>query len=179
MTRNRPSESTYRQMVADLAANGHSQRRPKRDISDEIVARVHEACESGERWATDVLERWDREGAERDYEAAHGSLNTTTYIRADGTRAKKTTSYSMPQRDVASGDVVAYVQCSFWDYDRPSLLGKRAEMAAQGARIADAVAAMDQVLDAWGRHPDCATAREAWEADGRSVDEISLGDVAS
>lgn len=168
------SESVYRQLVADLAADGHSSGRTKRDIREEIVHLVHT---SGEPWALDVIERWEREGAERDYEAAHTALNTTTYIRHDGKRVKKTTSYSTPVRASDSGEV-AYVQQSFWDYERAPFVGKRNEMAAQGARIEDVVAAMDLVLAAWDRHPDALTAREAWTADGRSIDEIDLNEAA-
>lgn len=167
------SESAYRQMVHDLAASSGAQRRPKRDIREEIVHKVHAAEAAGEPWALDVLFRWANEGAERDYEKAHGELNTTTYIRHDGTRMKKTTSYATPKRSAESGEI-AFVQQTFWDYERVPFVGKRNELEAQGARIADVVAAFDAVLAAWDRNPDCRTAREAWEADGHSTDEIEL-----
>lgn len=172
------SESAYRQLVADLATDGHSAGRTKRDIREEIVHLVHVAYATGEPWALEVMERWQREGAERDYESAHTALNTTTYIRRDGKRVKKTTSYSTPVRTSDSGEI-AYVQQSFWDYERAPFVGKRNEMAAQGARIADVVAAMDLVIAAWDRHPDAQTARDAWTADGRSLDEIDLNEDAA
>lgn len=171
------SEHTYRQMVADLASSGHAEGRAKRDIRDEIVRMVDLAANTDAPWATSVLDRWATEGAERDYEEAHKSLNVTTYIRADGRRVKKTTSYSQPKRAAETGDVV-YVQATFWDWTLEELTLKRDEMLAQEERLADVVQAMNQLIDAWKLHPEAQTAREAWESAGHSVNEIDLSEAA-
>lgn len=167
------SEMTYRQLVAELAGSGNADGRTKRDIREEIVHLVTEAWRGRQPWAGDVMGRWQREGAERDYERAHAALNTTVYVTASGIRKRKTTSYSTPRRSADSGDV-AYVQASFWDYDRPAFARKREEIVAQSDRLTEVVTAMELVLDAWSRHPNARTAREAWLADGRSLGEIDL-----
>jgi hypothetical protein len=167
------SEHIYRHLVHELAISGTSDGRPKHEIREEIVARVHAAADDGESWAIAALERWDREGAEKDYEKAHTALNATIYITRDGRRKRKTTSYSLPKRDVATGEVT-YEQKTLWDYERPQLKGKRAELAAQRGHLDDAVAIFDRIDAVWDRHPECRTARQAWEADGHSVSEVDL-----
>jgi hypothetical protein len=171
------SEHRYWTIVSDLARIGHVTGRPKGEISTEIIGKVHEAAAAGEHWAVETLARWAREGASRDYTRSHGSLNTTTYVRANGRRVRKTTSYSLPKVDSKTGDVVGHVQASFWDYEKAPFTSKRAELAAQEERISDVVAAMDQVLDAWKRSPDSKTARIAWEADGHTTTEIDLAEA--
>lgn len=165
----RPEQAQYRQMVADLAASTNGEH--KRELSKDIVAMVHRAYVRDQPWAADVISRWEREGAERDYERAHTALYTTIVIR-NGKRMKKTTSYSLPRRDEESGDVI-HIQASFWDYERPEYVSKLNELMAQGARIDDVVAAMKLVLKSMDAHPGL-TARAAWEADGYSVDQIVL-----
>lgn len=168
------SESVYRQMVAQLAASGHSQRRPKSQIREEIVHYVEVAFAAGEHWAKEVLLRWQLEGAERDYEQAHKSMNTTTYIRKDGMRVRKTVSYSQPKRSAETGAVEEWVQGAFWEYTLPEMLNKRNELDAQDKRLVEIVAAFDVVIAAMKRHTECKTAREAWLADGHDLAEIQL-----
>lgn len=168
------SETEYRQLVAQLAAAGHSQRRTKRDIREEIVHRVSTALDDGEPWALEVVQRWQCAGAEADYERAHRELNTTTYIRRDGRRIRKTVSYSRPKRSGEDGSIVAWVQDSFWDYDLPTIINKRSDLAAQGALLMESAAAFDLVIEVMLSHPGCKTAREAWLADGRDLAEIDL-----
>jgi hypothetical protein len=171
------SDTEYRQMVADLAAGGLSVARPKSDIREQIVHRVLVALDAGEQWAVEVVERWQREGAEADYERAHRALNTTTYIRRDGRRVRKTVSYSQPKRAVDTGSVVEYRQMSFWDYSLAELLDKHGEIVAQGGRLAEIAAALGLVIAAMRRHPGCRTARDAWLADGHDLGEIDLSAV--
>lgn len=171
------SEHRYWTIVSDLARNGHAAGRPKADISGEIVAKVRTAATDGEHWAVETLARWARESAARDYTRSSRTLNTTTYVRANGRRVRKTTSYSLPKVDSKTGDVVGHVQASFWDYEQLPFTAKRAELAAQEERISDVVAAMDQVLDAWKRTPKAKTARIAWEADGHTTTEIDLAEA--
>lgn len=168
------SDSQYRQLVVQLAASGHSQRRPKSQIREEIVHLVESALGQGEPWAAEVMMRWHLEGAERDYEQAHKSMNTTTYIRKDGMRVRKTVSYSQPKRSAETGAVEEWVQGAFWEYSLPEMLNKRNELDAQDKRLAEIVTAFDVVIAAMKRHPDCKTAREAWLADGHDLAEIQL-----
>lgn len=172
------SERQYWEIVNDLVTAGHDTGRPRHEVREEIVHRVHQAHADGEQWASEVLMRWERNGADEDYGGAHKNLNTTTYIRADGRRVRKTVSYSRPVRSAVSGEIVGQQLQAWWHYSRAQLVELRRDMATQERQLADVVQAIGQLIDAMDRHPECETAREAWEADGRSVDEIDLGGAA-
>lgn len=169
------SENIYRQKVADLAA---AQTTPKHEIVAELIEMVHHANAAGEYWAAEVLCRWDRSGADADFTAAHKALNSITYIRADGRRVRKTTSYSRPTRSESSGEIVGMQMAAWWDMDRNELVMLRKDIGSQTDRLGDVFDALGQVIDAMDRHPDCGTAREAWIAEGRSLAEIDLGETA-
>lgn len=169
------SEHIYRQKVADLAAAQHA---PKHEVVADIVDLVHQAHAAGEYWAAEVLARWDRTGADSDYTAAHKAMHSVTYIRGDGRRMRKTTSYSRPARSAASGEVIGMQMQAWWDMSRNELLQLRTDMRTQTDRLADVVEALDQVIDAMDQHPDCKTAREAWTATGRPLSEIDLSETA-
>lgn len=66
------------------------------------------------------------------------------------------------------------VHSQFWHYSPARYLQKRNEIAARGAQLDDVVAAMDLVWKSIERNPDAKTARQAWEADGRSTAEIGI-----
>lgn len=170
------SETVYRQHVADLAS---AQEAPKGEIAAEIVDLVHAAHAAGEPWAEATFRRWEIEGAGRDYTAAHKNLHSVTYIRRDGRRVRKTTSYSRPQRSAESGEIVGMQMQSWWDWQRPEVEAQFADIQAQDDRLREVVDALRQILAAMDRHPDCATARDAWLADGRALDEIDLSEVVA
>lgn len=172
------SDNTYRQIVSDMVATGHDAGRPKHDVREEIIHMVESAQEADEPWAFDVVARWMREGADRDYTDAHKALNSVTYIRADGRRVRKTASYSRPIRSVESGQIIGQQMQAWWGMSRAALYELRADVAEQHERLADVTAALDLLIEAMDQHPECGTARDAWEAAGHSVDEIDLGEVA-
>lgn len=173
------TEHAYWQRVRELVQSGQDERRPKHDIREQIVHYVHSANAAGEAWAADVIGRWESAGADADYTRVFKDMNTITYVRADGRRMRKTVAYSRGMRSRASGEIIGRQMQAWWGMSRAAILELRRELYGQGERIADAVAALDQLLAAMDRHPDCATARDAWEADGRSVDEIDLSAVAA
>ena len=123
--------------------------------------------------------RWEREGADRDYTNVHKKLHSVTYIRRDGRRVRKTTSYSRPVRSAESGEIVGQQLQAWWGYSRTQLVELLRDMVGQVDNLGDVVYALRQLVAAMDRHPHAKTAREAWEADGRSVSEIDLGEVAS
>jgi hypothetical protein len=173
------TEHKYWPQVRDLVESGNEQRLPKHDIRERIVHLVHAAHSAGEPWAADVLARWETAGADADYTKVFKDLNTVTYIRADGRRVRKTVAYSRPMRSQASGEIVGRQMQAWWGMSRSAILDLRREVAELSIRLSDVIAALDALIDAMTRHPEFATAREAWEADGRSVDEIDLSQVAS
>lgn len=65
---------------------------------------------------------------------------------------------------------------TWWGYSKTKLVELRRDLADQGARIADVVESVDLLITAMDRHPECTTARDAWEADGHDIAEIDLGD---
>lgn len=170
------SEHAYWNAVRELVETGHVQGRPKHQISAEIVSLVEAACADGEHWAAETLERWMAKGADADYTRIFKDMNAITYIRADGRKVRKTVAYSRPKRSVVSGEIIGRQMEAYWGMLRPGVEELRREIFAQGERIDDVVAALDQILSAMDRHPGV-TAREAWEADGRSTTEIDLGEA--
>lgn len=175
------SESRYWQMVAEMAEETPSRasRTSNRDQANRIIQRLDEAEESGEYWPGETLTRWALEGAMRDYNKSHKKVHGITVFTRRGRKVRKTTSYSRPFRAADSGEVIGYQLQSWWGYGKIQLIELRRDLAEQGERIADVVEAISQLIAAMERHPECATAREAWEADGRSVAEIDLGERAA
>jgi hypothetical protein len=172
------SESAYWLLVRELVESGDAAGRPKHEIRQDIVHQVHAAYADGQPWASDVLTRWSESGADADYTRVNKDRNTVTYIRADGRRVRKTVAYSRPQRDVMSGAIVGRQMQAWWGMSRAAIAELRREMAQQADRVADVVAALDRLLGAMDRHPECVTAREAWEADGHDVGEIDLAEAS-
>lgn len=168
-------EHVYRQFVADLAV---ATPRDNADTREEIIAYVHQAHAAGQYWATEVLNRWERTGAHTDYSKVHKALNPINVRNHAGRRIRKTTSYSRAMRSAESGEIVARQHMIIWDYDRNQLQLWRDDMARQAGQLDDSVCIGDQLLAAMDRHPDCATAREAWLAEGRSLSEIDLRETA-
>lgn len=172
------SEHPYWQKVRDLVETGHGLSQPKHEVSQAIVDLVLTADRDGELWAAEVLNRWAISGADDDYTKAFKSLNEVTYIRKDGRRVRKTVGYSRPIRSAASGEIVGRQMQALWGMGRAAVATLRNELAEQRGRLDEGLAALDSLLAAMDRHPECATAREAWEADGHNIAEIDLSNVA-
>ena len=168
------SESPYWQIVAEMAEE--SPQALNREQAEDLLSRLDAADAQGEYWAAEVLTRWAREGALRDYNVVHKKVHGITCITRDGRRVRKTTSYSRPVRASESGDIIGYQLQTWWGYSKTKLVELRRDLADQGARIADVVESVDLLITAMDRHPECTTARDAWEADGHDIAEIDLGD---
>lgn len=168
----------YWAMVRDLAESGHEQSIPKHKLTEQIVANVQAAHARGEQWALDVVARWDLAGADDDYTKAFKEMNTVTFIRADGRRQRKTVAYSRPMRSKEDGMIVGRQMQAWWGMSRTAIAELRAELADADERTRDIIAMLDRIIAAMDRHPQCATAAEAWEADGRNLDEIDLAGAA-
>jgi hypothetical protein len=173
------SEHVYWNAVRSLVEEGQGRGLPKQQISDQIVVMVESAAGDGEIWAMETLARWASKGAKADYTQVFKDMNSTFYIRADGRRVRKTTAYSRPKRSKVTGDIIGRQMQSWWGMNRAAVVELRREIWAQGERIDDLVAALDQLVAAIDRHPECATAQDAWEADGRDVDEIDLSNTGT
>lgn len=172
------SEHSYWNEVRELVRSGHEQRRPKHEIREQIVHLVNAAEAEDEDWAADTLTRWAISGADADYTRVFKDQNTVTYIRKDGTRMRKTVGYSRPMRSADSGEIIGRQLQAWWGMSRTAVAALVADQIEQSERLSDSIAALLQVLGAMDRHPECITAAEAWEADGRTLDEIEL-DVAA
>jgi len=172
------SEHTYWDTVRGLVDSGYTQGRPKHEIAAEIISLVESGLDDGEAWAKETMSRWLAAAAAADYTRIFKDLNHVTYIRADGRRVRKTVAYSRPQRSVATGEIIGRQMQAWWGMSRAAVEDLRSEMFEQGERIDDVITALDHLVAAMDRHPECSTAREAWEAEGRSVEEINLGGAA-
>lgn len=171
------SEHEYWTFVRSIVERGHQNGRPKHEIREEIVDYVTTASHDGEVWAAEVMQRWERTAADEDYTKVFKDLNTVTYIRADGRRARKTVAYSRPKRSKEDGAIIGQQVQAWWYMDRAAVAELRRDLFGQSESLADVVAALDRILAAMDRHPDCKTALEAWEADGHDVGEIDLGEA--
>lgn len=170
------SESIYRQRLADLAASGSSSLNG--DQAKEIVEFVQHADAAGEPWAYEVIDRWSRVGAQGDYNKAFKACNSVTVYTARG-KKRKTTAYSRPKRSPESGEIVGYQMQTWWGMGRMEIAELERDLAIQVDQVADSLEQVRALAAAMDRHPDCATAADAWVADGRSLDEIDLSEVAS
>lgn len=171
------SAPEYWQIVNELVEAGAYEARPKHEVREDIVHQVTAAAAAGERWAIETVTRWELDGAAADYTRAFKNMNTTTYITRGGRRVRKTVAYSRPTRDAVTGEIIGQQMQSWWCMSRGAIAHLRNDLANQANNLEDAVAAVDQIIEAYDRHPHCATAREAWEADGRSTDEINLEEL--
>lgn len=169
------SESRYWQIVNNLV--GSESGSMNNEIGEELVNEIHAAHAAGEYWAAEVLMRWDREGATRDYNKVYKDLNSVTLLRRDGRKVRKTTSYSRPVRSPESGEIVGQQMQTWWGMTRPELVELHRDLSEQHSRLADALEILAQIIAVMDRHPGVATAREAWEADGRDIGEVDLGQV--
>lgn len=168
----------YWTAVRRLVESGQEDQKPKHAIAESIAAEVREAAHSGDQWAIDVLDRWIRDGAAEDYTKVFKDMNTVTFIRADGRRARKTVAYSRPMRSKEDGAIVGRQIQAWWGMSRAHVFELRNELAEQDERLLDVISMIDRLIVAMDRHPECATAAEAWQADGHDLDEIDLSDVA-
>lgn len=173
------SESEYWELVRELVDAGHATERPKQQIAEQIVHQVTAAADADEQWAGTVLMRWSLSGATVDYTRVFKDMNYTTYIRRDGRKVRKTVAFSRPKRSVESGAIVGRQMQAWWGMSRAAVAELRRETFEQYEERGDAVAALDMILAAMDRHPECATALEAWEADGRSASEINLDETGT
>lgn len=146
---------------------------------DELIAAVESAAVDGEYWALATLRRWAERGADSDLNKAIKNLNPATIVRTNGTRVRATAAYSRRIVDKDTIRVIGQQILLFWDMTQPELLHLRADLAGQRDVLDVRVEALDRVLSAMDRHPDKKTARDAWEADGRSITEIDLNEAAS
>lgn len=168
----------YWALVRALVESGQEQRRPKRAISEQITGAVADGIENDEEWAIDTLTRWCRDGADEDYTKVFKDMNTVTYIRADGSRTRKTVAYSRPMRSQGDGQIIGRQIQAWWGMSRAAIQELRNELNGQRENLGDSLAMIDRLIGAMDRHPQCTTAAEAWEADGHDLDEIDLGGVA-
>jgi hypothetical protein len=165
-------ESFYWETLRAFVENGTADREPKRKICASVAQFVQDAAARDERWAIEVLDRWIRRSADADYTRIHKALHTTTYIRHDGKRVRKTTSFSRPQRSSDTGAIIGHQMEIVWEMDQNAVAALRRDIFDAQQCLTDQVTVLDQILGAMGRHPDCVTAREAWEADGREIGKI-------
>lgn len=144
---------------------------------DELIDAAQVAAEDGEYWAISALRRWAERGADADLNKAIKNLNPATIVRTNGTRVRATAAYSRRIVDKDTIRVIGQQILLFWDMTQPEVAHLRADLAGQRDVIDVRVEALDRILAAMDRHPDQSTARDAWEADGRSVTEIDLGEA--
>lgn len=168
----------YAERLHEMALKVHAEGMLMAGAHDELIETVQQAADDGEYWALFTLRRWAERGADSDLNKAIKNLNPATIVRTNGTRVRATAAYSRRIVDKDTIRVVGQQILLFWDMTQPEVAHLRADLAGQRDVLDVRVEALDRVLAAMDHHPDHRTARDAWEADGRSVTEIDLNEEA-
>lgn len=165
---------TYAQHVLDVLIAGQRKELKNAEIAASIVAHVEANAAAGEPWAIVTMDRWAVEGASRDLKAADKAQHGVDLIRRDGRRYRTTVAYSRPKHNPVSAEITGYQMQAWWDMSYAQLSELYVDLQTQAQTLGDKAGAVSRVLDTMQRHPECLTARQAWEVDGHHVDEIDL-----
>lgn len=150
------------------------QSEPHTLTADEACDALLRAAADGQGWAKTVIAESVRARCLRNIKEQRQAPHRASFIDARGRKRTVNTAVSLPVRDDGSGDVIAHQLVIEWDMDAEQLNGVMARLSQAALEVRGRVQVARALLDALARHPECATARDAWAADGRSVDEIDL-----
>ena len=160
---------TYPEFFAEFVERDE----PHTVSATEAAAALLDLALAGEPWARSALFDKARASLVKEVKEARQAASTITFTDAVGQKRRLKTAVSRPHRDPLTGDVAVQLDL-LWDMDQAGLFDLLADLQRSSREVRQRVAAVRALLDALERHPECTTAREAWVADGRSVDEIDL-----
>ncbi len=129
---------------------------------------------AGEVWALSRLTDLARASLLKDIKERRQASSVVLFTDGAGRKRRMKTAHSRPQRDEATGEVTSWQLVLAWDMDAEALNALLLDLQRSHREAGQRVAAVRELLDVLARHPECATAREAWLADGRRLDEIDL-----
>lgn len=142
--------------------------------ASEAAATLLDLALAGELWARDRLYLLARAALTKEIKEQRQSASIVQFTDGAGRKRRMKTAHSRPLVNEDTGEVESFQLVLAWDMDAAALNALLAELQRSSREVRERIAAVRALLDALARHPECATAREAWAADGRSVDEIDL-----
>lgn len=140
-----------------------------RDAAEALLSHF----EAGEDWTRDVLLGHLADSLTRRIKSARQAGHVTTLVRGNRRSTVKTMP-SRPQVDPDTGEQLGWSLADLWDLDAAGLREVLAAQTSEQQGVIDRITVTRRLLEVLSRHPECETARCAWLADGRSIDEIDL-----
>jgi len=138
-----------------------------RQMADELL-------DSDDPWARSKVEQAVTSLCIKALNDAHKDLHSVTVTLRNGRKRKVTSSSVRQVRNSRSGDIVGLQRADWWAYDLAGIEAELVTVMNETAESREREQVLRAVRDVMRAHPDCTTAREAWAAEGRSVDEIDL-----
>lgn len=126
---------------------------------------------SGDDDAAEACRSRLRESLTREIKSQRQAGHTTTLV-AGKRRAKVKTMPSRPLVSVDTGEQMGWNLSDLWDLNLTDLGALLQRQLRERLSVSDRIIVTRRLLACLERHPECATAREAWLADGQSLTEI-------
>lgn len=147
---------------------------PHTVTATDAAAALLDLALAGEMWARDRLFTLTRAALVGEIKERRQADSVVMFTDGSGRKRRMKTAISRPQVDRDSGEVESYQLVLAWDMDAAALNDLLRDLQRNSRELRERIAAVRALLDALDRHPECSTARDAWLAAGRSVDEIDL-----
>lgn len=128
---------------------------------------------TGEEGAAEAVRSRLRDALTREIKAQRQSGHVTTLV-AGKRRTRIKTMPSKPLVSVDTGEQMGWSLTDLWDMTNDELAALLQRQLRERVSVGDRITVTRRLLDALLRHPKAKTARDAWAADGRSIDEVNL-----
>lgn len=158
----------------DFLAQHVARDEPHTLTATEAAASLLDLALAGEVWARDKMFDLARAALIKEIKERRQAASIVVYTDGAGRKRRMKTAVSRPQVNRETGEVESYQLVLAWDMDAEALNAVLLDLQRSSREVRERINAVRALLDALERHPRCRTARDAWLADGRSVDEIDL-----
>lgn len=150
------------------------QAEPHTLTAEQAADALMKAFSDEQPWAVAVVREAVRARCLRNIKEQRQAPHRAEFVDSKGRRRSVNTAVSLPVRDVGTGDVVAHQLVIEWDMDAARLNDVLVRLSRDAREVRGRIQVAQALLAALSRHPECKTARQAWIADGRSINEINL-----
>lgn len=141
--------------------------------ADDAAADLLDLALSGDTDAAAVCRGVLRDSLTRLIKSQRQAGHVTTLV-AGARRSRVKTMPSQPVVDDSTGEQLGWSLTDLWDMTHPQVQAQLYRWQRERQQVSDRIAVYRAVDRCMTAHPECATAREAWLADGRSTDKIDL-----
>lgn len=161
---------SYDQFISEFVDRAE----PHTVSADDAAASLLDLALAGEGWALQHVYADLRAMELKNIKQRRQAASVVTFTDGSGRKRRMNTAVSRPQFDRATGELKSWQLVLAWDMDAAALNAHLLILQRESLEVRDRINAVRALLDALARHPECATARDAWAADGRTVAEIDL-----